>query len=472
MNTPTAPADRCPARVITLALVAAALGMFLVQLDATVVNIALPTIAADLHSTVSGLQWVIDGYAVPLAACLLIGGRLGDRYDHRRVFIVGLTIFGLASVACAAATSVPLLVGARVLQGLGAALELPTSLALLARHYPDPAVRARAIGVWATIGGLALAVGPLLGGPLVDVAGWRTVFLLNVPIVAAALTLTLVGARRGGARADVPLNVAVQVCGTIVLAVATFAIIDAQRLATAPAWWLAVAAILVAAAAGFVAAERRAASPLIPASLMRHRSFAAATLAALAMGYGMFSIVFSYSLFFQRVWGDSAATAGARFLPLVLVFLAVGPLSSRLGAATRPVVASACGLGLFVAAFLTLAVLPTAAGFVAIGAAFAVAGVGYGLLATSLAIVAVESLPAAQHGLGAAVNNTARQVGGVLAVAIAGNLLRLPATGTALADAPTASGILTNPVTAVALAAAGLAAVAGVVVALLGRESS
>lgn len=409
-------------RLVTTALVTVAMGMFLMQLDATVVNLALPDISNEFRIPASGLQWVNDGYTLPLAAFLLVGGRVGDRYGHRRVFLVGLIVFGIGSLLCLAAWSLPSLVVPRVLQGLGAALELPASLALLAKSYPDPKLRSRAIGIWASIGGLALAVGPLVGGPLVDTFGWKSVFAINLPVVVLACILTVVGIVADSGERQIDLNPGSQICATLILVVMTVAVIDFTRLNAVPLTWIPVIAVAAIAMTGFIASERRTRNPLLPLSVLRHTSSMVATLGAFAMGYALFGLLFIYSLYFQNVWSESAAGAGLRYLPLVLVFVLVGPVAGRIGVANRPFAVTATGLFMLTGAMGVLALLPTNVSFFAIAAAFAVIGIGYGLLSTTLAIVAVESIPPELHGLGSSVNNTARQFGGVIGVAVAGNL--------------------------------------------------
>ncbi|MGO2038178.1 MAG: MFS transporter [Brevibacterium sp.] len=437
-------------RLLSLALVTVALGMFLVQLDATVVNLALPDIAGDFAVPAHQLQWVNDGYTLPLAAFLLVAGRMGDRCGHRRVFLVGLIVFGLGSLLCVLAWSLPSLLVPRVLQGFGAALELPASLALLAKAYPDPLLRSRAIGIWASVGGLALAIGPLVGGPLVDLFGWKSVFAINLPIVALACVLTRLGvpADRGDSRIE--LNPRSQMCATLVLAIVTVAIVDVDRIIAAPWLWAVVLGLLLIGVLGFLSSERRARSPLLPVEVLGHSASILATLGAFAMGYALFGILFIYSLQFQTIWSESAAVAGLRYLPLVLVFIIVGPIAGRIGVARRPFAATVAGLLLLTSAMGYLALLPSSTAFAPIAMAFAVIGVGYGLLSTTLAVVAVDSIPESLHGLGSSVNNTARQFGGVLGVAVAGNLFDL-------------SPDLPNPTSASNAVAAGLTLLTAVI---------
>ncbi|MGW3100125.1 MFS transporter [Streptomyces sp. NPDC001102] len=210
-------------------LVVMCVGYFLVLLDVTIVNVALPEIGSRLGTDVGGLQWVVDGYALALAALMLTSGTAGDLYGHRRVVLGGLVVFGAGSLACGLAPGVPVLVAARVVQGIGAALLLPGTLAIISRAFPDDAARARAIGVWAGIGSLALPAGPLLGGALVDVVGWRSIFLLNVPIVAVALVWAAAVVQESRGERARRLDVPGVLLGGLLLLATTYAFIEGGR---------------------------------------------------------------------------------------------------------------------------------------------------------------------------------------------------------------------------------------------------
>jgi DHA2 family methylenomycin A resistance protein-like MFS transporter len=242
-------------------------GMFLVQLDVTVVNVALPTIGAQLHAGLPTLQWVVDGYAVVLAALMLTGGAIGDALGHRRVVLSGFGIFGLASAGCALAPSGPVLVGFRIVQGLGAALLLPGTLAVITSAFPERREQARALGIWAGVSAVALAGGPVLGGFLVTVSGWRLLFWINVPLCVPAI----LGSRwliRDHSRTARRIDFAGAITGAVALAALVFAVIERAPLAALAA---------VAAGAAFVVAERRGADPMLPPALLRSGSSPART---------------------------------------------------------------------------------------------------------------------------------------------------------------------------------------------------
>lgn len=260
------------------ALLTVCLGYFMVILDSTVVNIALPDLRRELGADVAGLAWVVDGYLLALAAFLLPAGGLGDRVGARRTFLAGLAGFAAASAGCAAAATLPVLVAARVAQGLGAALLIPSSLALVHAAFPDPADRARAIGVWGAVGGVAAAAGPMAGGLLVGWFGWRSVFVVNLPVAVAAAALTARVVPAGGRRGGRGMDLGGQAAGVACLALLTFAVIEAGAPgARAPATLATAGAAL--AGVGFVAAERRAADPMLPLWLFSRPAFAAGTAA-------------------------------------------------------------------------------------------------------------------------------------------------------------------------------------------------
>ncbi|HEY1569641.1 MAG TPA: MFS transporter, partial [Solirubrobacteraceae bacterium] len=278
-------------------------GYFLVLLDVTIVNVALPTIGRDLHAGVSELQWVVDGYALALAGLMLTGGTVGDLRGHKRVVLSGLPLFGVASLGCGLAGSAGILIVCRVLQGLGAALMLPGTLAVIANAYPDERERARAIGVWAAVGSCALPAGPLLGGLLVQTAGWRWVFLLNVPIVAVASVAALRVVTESRDRAARSLDLPGAALGAVVLVGVTFAFIAAGHGGSAVPVVIA-AACAVAGAIGFVGAERRARDPLLPLALLRERAFVIANGVSGAMNLATLGLLFVITLYLQDVRHD------------------------------------------------------------------------------------------------------------------------------------------------------------------------
>src|SRR3954464_12526080 len=395
-----------PCRAMTgrrLILVVMCAGLFLVQLDVSIVNVALPSIRAELEPSAAGLQWIVDGYAIALASLMLAGGTVGDLYGHRRVVLTGLGLFGFASLAAGAAPGTGVLVAARVAQGAGAALLLPGTLAIIAHAFPEARERARAIGVWAAVAGLSLPAGPVLGGLLVAGAGWRWVFLVNLPIVAAAAVLTARLVRESADPRARRLDVPGIALGTVALAATTFALID-----EAPA----AGAIAVLAAVGFVAVERRRAAPMLPLALFRRRTFTVANGVAGTMNLGSLGCIYLLTLFLQVVQNRPPLEAGLAMVPLFAPVAALAPVSGRLTGrfgARGPMVA-----GLLVAAG-GLALLTTVGAdtpYAEMVPAFVLWGAGLGLLTSAVVAAAVGAVESERAGLASGVNNTAPQAGG------------------------------------------------------------
>ena len=416
-------------KVLTLVSV----GVFMVSLDLFIVNVAFPKIEADFHgSSISSVSWVLNAYAIVLAALMVSAGRLADRHGRRRAFLWGLAVFVLGSALCGAAPSVGALVAARVLQAGGAALLLPTSLALLLGEF-EPAKRPAAIGIWAAIGGLAAAAGPPIGGVLVQ-ASWRLVFLVNVPVGLVALAYGLRVLRESrDARQERPdmLGSALIVLGIGLLALG---------LIKAPAWgWGSTRAIVafVVAFGGLVAFWRRCSthrSPVIDPSMLRVRSFAMANLASVLFSAGFAAFLLADVLFMTGVWQRSVLIAGLCLAPgpaTAAIFAASsGRHISRFGQRTL----SAAGISIFGLGCLwwrlRVGVTPDYVGEMLPG--LLITGVGVGLVLPSLASAASSSLPPARFATGAAVFTMTRQVGFVLGVSILVAVLGTPSPADAL----------------------------------------
>ncbi len=398
-------------RILTVTV----LGSGLVFLDGTVVNIALPTIDADLHAGLSGLQWTVDAYLVTLTALLLLGGSLGDRYGRRRLLQIGLVAFTVASVACGLAPTIHLLVAARAVQGVGGALLVPGSLAMItASFHPDD--RAWAVGAWSGMAGVSTAIAPFLGGWLIDAVSWRAVFFINVPLAAIALVLSGGVPESRDDEAPPRLDVAGAVTGSVALGTISFALIESND-GIGPAE-IATAIIGVACSVAFVVIERRSDHPMMPTGIFRSRQFVGANLATVTIYGGLGGATFLVVLQLQLVLGYSALQAGASLLPisvLLLLFSArAGRLSVRTG--TRilmtigPIVA---GAGLFV---LALVGPDTAFVPVILGGAVVFA-VGMVLTVSPLTATVMAALDDRLAGIASGVNNAASRGAGLIAVA-------------------------------------------------------
>jgi DHA2 family methylenomycin A resistance protein-like MFS transporter len=386
-----------PIRRRTLTLVVMCVGMFLVLLDVTVVNVALPRLHADLGAGVGSLQWIVDGYAVALAAFMLPCGDFGDRHGHKRVVLAGLATFGLGSLGAGLAPGPGMLIAARVVQGAGAALLLPGTLAVVSRAYEKPAERARAIGIWAAISALALPAGMIAGGALVQGPGWRWAFLVNLPVIAIALPVAAV-VRETREPSGRPPDPAGTVLAAVSLATLTYALVASDALAGVAA---------VALVGAFVVVERRRPDPMLPISLFRRPAFTTATGVAAVMNLGSNGTLFVLALFLQDVQGRSPLGAGLVCLPAFATLALLASPAGRAVAHFGPRGPMAAGL-LCAAAGLALLlagpVLP----------AFLLWGAGLGMLTPAVVAASMGAVGRERAGLGAAVNNTARQAGGAV----------------------------------------------------------
>jgi MFS transporter, DHA2 family, methylenomycin A resistance protein len=433
-----------------LALPAVCLGYFMVILDATAVNLSLPALGRDVGGGVGALQWVIDGYTLTFAAFLLTAGSLGDRYGARRVFCGGLVLFAAASAACGLAPDVTVLVAARLAQGTAAAVLVPCSLALLRGAYDDAGARARAVGVWGSVSGVAAASGPVVGGLLTEAMSWRLVFFVNVPVGVVALLLTRRHVPAAGGHGRPGLDPIAQVLIVGALAALTFALIDARTAGWADPVILGGLAAAVALITAFAAVERRVASPMLPLGLFGDRGFAGGTAIGLLINLGFYGQLFVISIHLQDARHMSPVEAGLALLPEgVLVSVAAFLSGRRIGrAGVRPT--------------LLLGLCTGAAGFFGLMAAgpgvpYAVLvpplmAVGFGMAYTMPAATTtvVEAAPADRAGVASGAINTGRQVGSTIGVALAGTLavsVGLPAAMAAsgaafLAGAAVSAGVV------------------------------
>jgi EmrB/QacA subfamily drug resistance transporter len=391
-------------------LIAVCTATFMLLLDITIVNVALPSIERDLDANLTDLQWVIDAYALTLAALLLTGGSLADRVGRRLVFVIGLVIFTVASVLCGLAGAPLTLNLARALQGVGGAFMFATSLALLASAYSGRD-RGTAFGLWGATTGAAVAIGPLVGGVLTEGIGWEAIFFVNVPIgiAAVALTLALVGESKD------PHASGLDVPGTVLFSVSLFALIFGLIRGNAEGWGspLIVAALAGSAVlmAGFVIAERRRAQPMLDLTLFRKGPFVGASVAAFVLSASMFAMFLYLTLYIQNILGYSALESGLRFMPVTLVSFLVAPVSGKLADRLGVRWFIAGGLALVGAGLLLMGGLEAGDDWTALLAGFMVAGGGIGMVNPALATAAVGVVDPRRAGMASGINSTFRQVG-------------------------------------------------------------
>jgi DHA2 family methylenomycin A resistance protein-like MFS transporter len=396
--------------------------LFMVILDTTIVNVALPAVGASLHSTVTGLQWVVDGYTLVFAALLLACGSACDRLGGRTVFVVGLATFTSGSALCAIAPSLSLLVGARLVQGMGAAMLLPASLAVLAASFPDPRAKARAIGIWAAVGGAAMAVGPVVGGALVDIAGWRSIFLVNLPTGAVALVMAFRHLAETPRRAK-RFDLVGQSLAAAALALLTLALVEAGSLGWTSPIVLGPGGVALGLGVGFGLYESRAKNPMLPGRLLASPNFAASNVVGLVLNFGIYGQLFVLSLYFQRARGYSPLATGVALLPFALMTvagpIAVGRLTARVGP-RRPMIV---GQLLAAAGSAVLAIAGAHSAYVWMVGGLVALGIGMALTMPSMTTAVVQSAPRELAGVASGVLNTARQVGGAIGVALLGSLV-------------------------------------------------
>ncbi|GAA2428149.1 MFS transporter [Streptomyces mauvecolor] len=409
--TPRPPRGPSPA----LTLAASLLGFALITLDASVVNVALPAIGDDLGGGMSGLQWVVDAYTLAFAALMLSTGAFADRIGSAKAYALGTVVFTLASAACGLAPNLDVLIGARVVQGVAAAVVLPASLALVRQAYPDPARRARAVALWAAGGSVAVALGPVAGGALTTVWDWRGIFFINLPLGLAALALTARAPRTE--RRPAPLDLPGQLTAAIALAALAFAVIEQGTVRVV------AGAVAVAAGVAFWLIERRVAHPVVPLGLFRNRTVVVAIGAGAAASVAFYGVIFVFSLYFQRVRGESALTAGLMFLPMTALIPVVnvlsGKLSNRYGARVPMLAGQLLSLVGLLVLLLADEHTPTLlAAFLMVPLAL-----GCGISVPALTAAMMEALPQERAGLAAGVLNAGRQVAGALSIAVFGTLV-------------------------------------------------
>ncbi|MET8806327.1 MFS transporter [Streptomyces sp. NPDC004546] len=420
LRPPAGTAEEERGRHAVAALAAAVVGFFVITLDATIVNVALPTIRDELGGGMTGLQWVVDGYTLMFAALLLSAGALSDRIGARRAFGTGVAVFVAASAACGLAPGLGILVAARFVQGAGAAVVMPTTLALIREAYDDQARRARAVAVWASGGAAAAAAGPLVGGVLSELS-WRLIFFINVPVGVVALLL--VARTRPSPHRRVPFDRAGQLAAVAGMGGLTYGVIEAGAEGfTAPRVIVALA-VAVLGLTGFLAVEARSAHPMVPLEMFRNRTMMSAVTVGFTFMVGFYGTPFVLSLYFQQLRGLSPMATGMAFLPMMAFSALLTPASSRLVRRIGRRASIIGGLLSMAAGTMILAVLPPTAPLWAVAALMVPVGLGGPLVMPPLTAHLLDNVPAHRAGVAGGILNTARQIGGALAVAVFGALL-------------------------------------------------
>jgi EmrB/QacA subfamily drug resistance transporter len=421
------------------------LSLFVLSLDNTIVNVALPSIRSSLGASTSGLQWTVDAYVLVLAGLVTAGGSMGDRFGHLRVFNIGLVIFTAGSLACSLAPSLGVLIAFRVLQGVGGSMLNANSLALITSVFTDAKERAFAYGFWGSTFGVSAAAGPVLGGALTDSIGWRSIFWVNVPIGIAALVLSRWLVPESKAEEPRPLDVPGQALLIAMLGTATFAIIGGPGRGGLSATTLGVAAAAVVLVGCFVAVERRSRAPVIDLRFFRSRPFSGAIAIAVLAFAVLGAFLFLNTLYLQEARGYSPLKAGLATLPMTAIVALGAPFSGRLvgrSGARAPLV----GAGVLMTAGAAVLVgTSVGSSYGVLVIAYALLGGGFGLVNPPITNTAIMGMPRSQSGTAAAVASTGRQVGSVLGVAIVGSIAGpfAPRAGWILLAACAAAVVLT-----------------------------
>ncbi len=412
--------DRDPQR--WRVLVVLCLALLVVGIDGTIVNVALPTLVRDLNASSSELQWIVDAYTILFASFLLIAGNTGDRLGRKRCFVIGLVIFGVGSFGCSRVASANALILLRALQGFGAAFIMPATLSILTNIFTDESERARAIAIWAGVSGLGVAIGPLAGGYLLEHYWWGSIFLVNVPIVLVTIIAALLIVPESRDEHAARLDLVGTVMSTIGLITLLYGIIEGPSDGWGQARILAAFVVAVVLLTGFVLWERHTDHPILDVTFFANPRFTAASVAVTLVFFAMFGSLFFVSQFLQFVLGYSAFKSGACLLPVAFALMISAPLSAKLVARAGTKLVVTFGLLLVAAALLLFSRTTDTSGYGLVAAVLIIIGVGMGLAMAPATDSIMGSLPPERAGVGSAMNDTTREIGGALGVAIMGSI--------------------------------------------------
>ena len=402
---------------------AVSFGLFMIMLDNTVVNVALPAIQRDLKIGVSELEWVVNGYALTFAVLMLTGGKLADMLGRRRMFIVGLAIFTASSLACGLASSAGVLIGARIVQGVGSALMNPATLSIITATFP-PRQRGMAIGIWAGVSAMALAIGPLLGGILTQQLSWGWIFFVNVPVgILAILVARIAIDESRDTSHEQKLDLPGLITSGVGLFALTYGLIEANKYGWTSGRILGLFALCIVALAVFVAIEMRSRLPMLDLSLFKNPTFAGANLVMLLVALAMFGVFFFVSIYMQNVLGYSPTQAGAAFLPMTVLIVLIAPIAGKLSDRVGSRWLMGTGMILVSTSLLIFSRLGLGSSFWNILPGLIVGGLGMALTMTPTTAAAMGSVAVDKAGVGSAVLNSMRQVGGSLGIALMGAIV-------------------------------------------------
>lgn len=400
------------------------LALFMVMLDNTVVNVALPSIQRDLDTSISGLEWIVNGYTLSFAVLLAVGGRIGDIFGRRRAFVFGVILFTIASTTAGFAPSNFALVASRVLQGIGAAFMMPGTLSIITDAFP-PSERGKAIGTWAGVSALALAIGPVLGGFLTEEVSWRAIFYINLPVGALAVLAALFIVRESR---DTTVGRRVDYLGVGILTVSLTALVLALIEGNSWGWdstaVVSLIAVSVVSLIAFVMTENRVLAPIIEFGLFKSRNFIGSVITAFIISFAMMGVFFFLALYMQNILGYTALEAGVRFLPTTLVIMVISPISGRLADRIGPRWPIVGGMTLIAVSLYMFSTIENGTTFGDILPSFLILGAGIGLTMSPMSTAAMNSVPKTKAGVASGVLSMFRMVGGTFGVAALGALFQ------------------------------------------------
>ncbi|MFD7153473.1 DHA2 family efflux MFS transporter permease subunit [Kribbella sp. NPDC059898] len=408
-------------RLLVLAICCSSL--FIVGLDSTIVNLALPSIRAEFGASVAKLQWTIDAYTLVLASLLMVSGSTADRVGRRRTFQAGLVLFGIGSLLCGVAPTIDLLILFRVLQAVGGSMLNPVAMSIITNTFTDPRERAQAIGIWGGVVGLSMAVGPVVGGTLVDAVGWRFIFWINVPVAVAAVLMTAFFVPESRAAVPRRIDPVGQVLVVLLLGGLTYGIIEGRSAGWGSPLIIGCFVVCVTALVSLVYYEGRREEPLLDPRFFRSAPFSGATLIAVCGFSALSGFLFLNSLYLQSVRGFTALHAGLLTLPMAAMTVVFAPISGWLVGHRGPRVPLVVAGTMLTISGLILSQLSTTTATLHLLVAYLVFGLGFGMLNAPITNAAVSGMPRAQAGVAAAIASTSRQVGASLGVAVAGTVL-------------------------------------------------
>ena len=415
-------------------LAAMCFALFMIMLDNTVVNVALPSIQTDLHASIAGLQWTVNAYTLVFGVLLVTGGRLGDIFGRRRVFLAGVVLFAASSAFIGFSQSEAWLISGRALQAVGAALMMPATLSIITNTFP-PHERGKAIGTWAGVSALALAIGPVFGGFLVENVSWQSIFFINLPVAAVAIVVTLFATHESKDETVLPrIDVQGTAAITLGLTALTLALVEANAWGWGSPRILALLALAVAFLTAFAAIERRAPVPMVDFAFFRARTFLGSNVVAFIVSFSMLGMFFFLSIYMQRVLEFSPLEAGVRFLPTTLMVIVVAPIAGRLTDTIGPRPLMTAGLALVAGSLLWQSFLTVDTGFGFLLPGFVAMGIGIALVMSPMSTAAMNAVDQSKAGVASGILSMSRMVGGTLGVAVLGTFITQTTAPAAFVD--------------------------------------